>query len=66
MRAVARGLAVEDVGIAVEAGRFGEQAAHIVAGAIAQDERRAPIDDGEVTAIEFDGAGKRRNIVVPR
>ena len=51
MRAVARRLTFEEVGIAVEPRSFGEEAADIIAGTVTKKQRHSILDHGQVAAV---------------
>jgi hypothetical protein len=58
--AVARRLPSEQVGIAVEAGCLGEEAADVIASAISQEQRGSVLDDGEMAPVTRDQQIRRR------
>jgi hypothetical protein len=53
-RTVAVRLSAEVTGIAVIAGRFGEETSNIITSALTKDERRAAIDNGEMHPVAGD------------
>lgn len=51
MRAVAGRLPLKEVGIAVEAGGFRKQAAHIIAGTVPQEQRHSILDNRQMPSV---------------